>query len=74
MNENGIISIHDSDERYWKDFKTYDGEPHDTCLGPSEAVKEIINTGKWETFNLFDYKEKSEKLSSSGLTILKRKV
>ena len=71
MNENGIISIHDSDERYWEDFETYEGEPHDICIGPSEVVKEI--SYKWEVFNLFDYKEKSEKLSSSGLTLLRRK-
>ena len=71
MNENGIISIHDSDERYWEDFETYEGEPHDMCIGPSEVVKEVGE--KWEVFNLFDYKEKSEKLSSSGLTLLRRK-
>ena len=71
MNENGIISIHDSDERYWEDFKTYEGEPHDMCIGPSEVVKEVGE--EWEVFNLFDYKEKSEKLSSSGLTLLRRK-
>ena len=71
MNENGIISIHDSDERYWEDFETYEGEPHDICIGPSEVVKEVSD--EWEVFNLFDYKEKSEKLSSSGLTLLRRK-
>jgi len=41
------------------------------CIGPSEVVKEVGE--KWEVFNLFDYKEKSEKLSSSGLTLLRRK-
>ena len=70
MNENGIISIHDSDERYWEDFETYEGEPHDICTGPSEVVKEVSD--EWEVFNLFDHKEKSETLSSSGLTILRR--
>ena len=65
MNENGIISIHDTDPEYWESFDTYEGEPHDVCTGPSDVVKEISN--EWEVFNLFDYKEKSEKLSSSGL-------
>jgi hypothetical protein len=41
------------------------------CIGPSEVVKEVGE--EWEVFNLFDYKEKSEKLSSSGLTLLRRK-
>ena len=71
MNENGIISIHDSDKRYWEDFETYEGEPHDMCIGPSEVIKEVGD--EWEVFNLFDYKEKSEKLSSSGLTLLRKK-
>ena len=72
MNENGIISIHDSDENYWKNFETYDGEEHDECSGPSEVVKESTDSNKWEVFNLFDYRDKSEKLSSSGLTILRK--
>jgi len=72
MNENGIISIHDTDEKYWESFNTYKGEPHDVCTGPSEVVKEVSD--EWETFNLFDHREKSEKLSSSGLTILRRRT
>ena len=71
MNENGIISIHDTDRKYWENFETYDGEEHDSCTGPSEAVKEISD--EWEVFNLFDYKEKNEVLSSSGLTLMRRK-
>jgi hypothetical protein len=71
MNENGIISIHDTDRKYWDNFDTYDGEEHDECSGPSEVVKEVSD--KWEVFNLFDYKEKFEKLSSSGLTLLRKK-
>lgn len=70
MNENGIISIHDTDKRYWDNFETYDGEPHDTCYGPSDFIKEIPI--EWEIFNLFDHKNKSEKLSSTGLTLLRR--
>jgi len=71
MNENGIISIHDTDEKYMDSFATYEDESHDLCMGPSKFIKEISN--KWEIFNLFDYKEKSEKLPSSGLTLLRRK-
>tara|TARA_Y100000310_G_scaffold265280_1_gene276231 strand:- start:728 stop:1240 length:513 start_codon:yes stop_codon:yes gene_type:complete len=71
MNENGIISIHDTDEKYWENFTIYEGEPHDICTGPSEVVKEVSE--EWETFNLFDYKEKNEVLPSSGLTLLRRK-
>jgi len=38
MNENGIISIHDTDKRYWESFDTYEDESHDICIGPSEVV------------------------------------
>ena len=72
MNENGIISIHDTDEKYWDNFETYMEEEYDSCTGPSEVVKEI-GLEKWEVFNLFDYKDKNEVLPSSGLTILRRK-
>ena len=71
MNENGIISIHDTDKRYWDNFETYEDENSDICIGPSEVIKEISD--KWEVFNLFDYREKNEVLPSSGLTILRRK-
>ena len=70
INENGIISIHDTDKRYWDNFETYDGEPHDTCYGPSDFIKEIPI--EWEIFNLFDHRDKSEKLSSTGLTLLRK--
>ena len=71
MNENGIISIHDTDKRYWDNFETYEDENSDICIGPSEVIKEISD--KWEVFNLFDYEEKNEVLPSSGLTLLRRK-
>jgi len=73
MSENGIISIHDTDEKYWKSFDVYEGEPHDICTGPSEVVKEISFLNReWEVFNLFDYKQKDEVLPSSGLTLLRK--
>ena len=71
MNENGIISIHDTDRKYWESFNTYEGEPHDACTGPSEVVKEVSDD--WEVFNLFDHHVNYEKLSSSGLTLLRKK-
>ena len=71
MNNNGIISVHDTDETYWENFETYEGEPHDVCTGPGEFIKEIND--EWEVFNLFDHQEKLEKLTSSGLTLLRRK-
>ncbi len=71
MNENGIISIHDTDPEYWENYQTYEGESHDLCTGPSELIKEISDD--WEVFNLFDHHVNYEKLSSSGLTLLRKK-
>ena len=71
MNENGIISIHDTDPEYWENYQTYEGESHDLCTGPSELIKEISD--EWEVFNLFDHHVNYEKLSSSGLTLLRKK-
>jgi len=71
MNENGIISIHDTDEKYMESFVTYEDEKSDLCMGPSKFIKEIND--EWELFNLFDHKEKNEVLPSSGLTLLRRK-
>ncbi|MBC8428565.1 class I SAM-dependent methyltransferase [bacterium] len=70
MNENGIISVHDTDIDYWNSFETYEGEPHDVCIGPSEFIESVSD--EWEVFNLFDYKEKSVKVRSSGLTLLRK--
>ncbi len=71
MNTNGIISIHDTDKRYWDSFKTYEGEPHDVVNGPSQFIEEIQD--EWQLFNLFDYQDKSTKLASTGLTLLRKK-
>jgi hypothetical protein len=77
MRDNGIISIHDTDKRYWDDFETYDGEPHDVCTGPSQVIEEIVNGEigvgtRWEVFNLFDYIPKSMNVNSTGLTLLRK--
>ena len=79
MRDNGIISIHDTDKRYWDDFETYDDEPHDECIGPSQVIEEIVNGEigvgigtRWEVFNLFDYMPKSMNVNSTGLTLLRK--
>jgi len=73
MNENGIISIHDTDRKYWDNFQTFAGEDHDSCTGPSELVEEISEEQEWEVFNFFDHREKNGFLPSSGLTILRKR-
>ena len=77
MKDNGIISIHDTDKRYWDEFQTYEGEPHDECIGPSQVIEEIVSGEigvgtQWEVFNLFDFRTKSINLNSTGLTLLRK--
>ena len=74
LSENGVIIIHDTDERYEnsliisedmkKDYYKFDG--------PSRLIKEIQEDSKWNMINLFNFHIINTKPSSSGITIIKR--
>ena len=72
MNKGGIITIHDTDRSYINNFIEIDGHEGDDLSGPSEFVK-TIDKRKFEVINFFNYKEKSEHPTSSGLTIVRKK-
>jgi hypothetical protein len=75
MSENGIITIHDTDEKYHntfivtenakKDFRPFDG--------PAKFIKELKNNSEWDLVNLKNFRMFTEKATSTGLTILTRK-
>jgi len=75
MSENGIITIHDIDQKYYdtlvitenskKDFVPFDG--------PAKFIKELENNPKWNLINLKNFRIFDKKVSSTGLTILTRK-
>ena len=50
------------DQKGWSDEETLEAF--------SEFIKEIPI--EWQVFNLFDHKDKSNKLSTTGLTILRK--
>lgn len=75
MSENGIITIHDTDQRYHdtlvltendkKDFATFDG--------PAKFIKDLEKNSEWNLVNLKNFRMLEKKVASTGLTILTRK-
>ena len=76
MNDNGIIIIHDTDKNYVDNFIEVEGHEDYDLSGPSEWLRRFTIGHKYddyEVLNLFNYKEKSEHPTSSGLTIIRKK-
>ena len=72
----GIISIHDTDESYEKDYivtkDIVDQNHHDEFAnGPSQLVKLLKEDKSWEVFNLFNNGVYKSKPSSTGLTLIR---
>jgi hypothetical protein len=75
LTENGMIIIHDTDEKYAnsliitedakKDFVPFDG--------PSKFVKELNDNPNWNVMNLFNFGVVPNKPSSTGITLITKK-
>ena len=75
LKRNGIIMIHDTDEKYVnslivtedakKDFVKFDG--------PSKFVKELRDDPNWNVMNLFNFGTIPNKPSSAGITLISKK-
>lgn len=75
MNENGIITIHDTDKQYHdtmivtedakKDFQPFDG--------PAKFVKELENNSEWNLVKLNNFRIFDKNTSSTGITLLTKK-
>jgi hypothetical protein len=75
MSENGIITIHDTDQTYHNTFivtedAKKDFQPFD---GPAKFVKELENNTEWNLVNLKNFRIFDKNVSSTGLTILTKK-
>ena len=75
MSKNGIISIHDTDINYSKNYivtkDISDQNHHDEFAdGPSKFIEEISD--EWQRFDFFNEGILRDKPSSTGLTILRR--
>ena len=75
LSKKGIISIHDTDKSYSKDYiVTKDIKDqdhfHEFNNGPAKFMKELLKDPKWNVFNLFNNGILKTKPSSTGLTIV----
>lgn len=75
MSENGIITIHDTDQKYHDTFLVPDNQKKDfdTFDGPAKFIKELENNSEWNLVNLKNFSMFDKKVSSTGLTLLTRK-
>jgi len=69
---NGMISIHDTDERFQKELIITEDEKkyYDLFDGPPRFIKEI--GPEWKQFNFFNTGQLANKPSSTGITLLQR--
>lgn len=75
LSNNGIVSIHDTDLNYHKQFIRSDDildEYWQECDGPGRLVKELVKDGGWEVISLFNNNILPHKPSSTGLTLIKK--
>ena len=73
LNKNGIISIHDTDQKYHDNFLISDdikSEDHQPFDGPAKFLNDI--GPEWRIFNLFNEGTVKDKPSSTGLTLVQR--
>ena len=71
VNKTGIISIHDTDQKYHDNYIISDDtkkELYQPFDGPAKFIKEI--GPEWKTFNLFNEGILRDKPSSTGLTLI----
>lgn len=75
LSKNGIIIIHDTDERYENSLIITEDQKKDYCKfdGPSRLIKEIQENSEWNMINLFNFHIINTKPSSSGLTLINKK-
>jgi len=76
MSENGIITIHDTDELYHSTFVVTENSKKDFVPfnGPAKFVKELESNLNWNLVNLKNFCIfESKKPTTTGLTVLTRK-
>ena len=76
LSPNGIVSIHDTDESFEKEYIVTDdiksNDHQQITEGPKKLVKELKKNKDWEIFNFFNNGIFKTKPASTGLTILQR--
>ena len=77
MSDSGVITIHDTDINYANNHIVTkdvieDEYYEEYALGPSKFIEEISD--EWQRFDFFNEGILKNKPSSTGLTILKKKL
>lgn len=75
ISENGIITIHDTDQKYHDTFIVTEDAKKDFAPfdGPAKFVKELEKNTDWNLVNLKNFSMFDVNCSSTGLTLLTRK-
>jgi hypothetical protein len=75
MSENGIITIHDTDQAYHDTLIVTENSKENFVSfdGPSKFIKELQEDEKWNLVNLKNFRMFDKKVTSTGLALLTRK-
>jgi hypothetical protein len=75
LSDNGIIVIHDTDEKYEESLIVSEDSKKDHYRfdGPAKFIKELQKNPNYNLINLFNFRILSTKPTSSGLTIINKK-
>ena len=75
LSNNGIIIIHDTDEKYEESLIVSEDakKDHFRFNGPAQFIKELQENPTWNLINLFNFRILSTKPSSSGITIINKR-
>jgi len=76
MSENGIITIHDTDQTYHDTLVVTENSKEDFVPfdGPCKFIKELEEDEKWNLVNLKNFRMFDKKVTSTGLALLTRKL
>jgi len=76
MSENGMITIHDTDQNYHNTFVVTENSKEDFVPfnGPCKFIKELEEDKKWNLVNLKNFRMFDKKVTSTGLALLTKKA
>jgi hypothetical protein len=75
MSENGIITIHDTDQSYHDSFLVTENAKKDFVPfdGPAQFIKDLEKNVDWNLVKLNNFRMFDKKVTTTGLTLLTRK-
>ena len=75
MSENGIITIHDTDQSYHNSFLVTENAKKDFIPfdGPAQFIKDLEGNSEWNLVKLNNFRMFDSKVTTTGITLLTRK-